>query len=125
MQPVRGVQGSVGSSKNKRAGVDGGVTLVSEAHFSCSHFNHREMLSFPLMRVVIFAKLHLQHLEENWEVHKLIAMLCSGIDFKEFNCAGAFAPVFLSTTKCCHQTFLPPPSPYIRTFILKMLGSVI
>lgn len=55
MQPVRGEQGSVGSNKKERAGADEGVLLASEMHSSRPHFKHRGMISFPLMRAVIFA----------------------------------------------------------------------
>lgn len=65
MQPVRGEQDSVGSNKRERVAADQGVMLGSEMHFSRPHFKHRGMISFPLMRAVIFAKVRLQHLEEN------------------------------------------------------------
>ena len=82
MQPVRGEQGSVGSNK-KRAGADERVTLASEVHFSRPHFKHPGVVSLPLMRGEIFAKVRLQHLEENGEVQKLIATLCSDIHLRK------------------------------------------
>lgn len=127
---ARRAGGSVGSNKEERAGADERVTLASEVHFSRPHFKHPGMARLPL-RVEIFAKVRLQHLGENGGVQKLIATLCSDIYLIIYLC-WSLCTGFPSATKRCHQTLLPhsftpplPPPPYHRTFILKMLGSVI
>lgn len=47
---------------------------MSPERFSRPLFNDPERISSS-MRVMMFAKVHLQHLEENWEARKRIALL--------------------------------------------------
>lgn len=51
-----------------------GVTLTSPALFSRPLFNDPERISSST-RGVMLAKVHLQHLEENWDAQKWKALL--------------------------------------------------
>lgn len=55
-------------------GEEEGATLTSPELFSRPLFNDPERISSSL-RAMMFAKVRLQHLEENWEAHKWIALL--------------------------------------------------